>query len=117
MQLDWTRNDLLVITKSTKECILFRCHWDIQAVSGKSETTPIPDFIMQRYLSHFKRVVLWLDPDQAGLESTEKYLSLYPSLEVATVPQHIKEKDPTDIYEVWRKEKTTEIVKQSLKLN
>ncbi len=117
MQLDWTRSDLLVITKAMKECILFRQHWNIQAVAGKSETTNIPDFIMQQYLAHFKRVILWLDPDEAGIKSTKDYLSLYPSLEVAVVPQWITEKDPTDIYEMHRKDVTTQIVCQALKLN
>ena len=39
IKLDWTRNDLLVISKSSKENIFFRNHWNIQAVSGKSEGT------------------------------------------------------------------------------
>lgn len=116
IQLDWSRNDLLVITKAHKECILFRKHWDIQAVSGKSETTMIHPHIMQMYLSHFKRVVLWLDPDEAGLLFTQKYLSLYPSLEIACVPSEITQKDPTDIFEVHRYKVTTEVVKQSIKV-
>lgn len=116
LQLDWSRDDLLVITKSMKDCMLFRQHWNIQAVSGKSETTMIPDFIMQKYLKHFKRIVLWLDPDATGCASTEKYISLYPSLEVANVPSWVEQKDPTDMFEAMRLEKTTSLVKQILKL-
>lgn len=116
LQLDWSRNDLLVITKAMKECILFRKHWDIQAVSGKSETTMIPSHIMQMYLSHFKRIVIWLDQDTAGLESTQKYLSLYPTLEVAIVPQEVKEKDPTDMFEAKRYQQTTLLIKHVLKI-
>ena len=115
LQLDWSRDDLLVITKSMKDCMLFRQHWNIQAVSGKSETTMIPDFIMEKYLKHFKRIVLWLDPDATGCASTEKYISLYPSLEVAKVPEWVTQKDPTDIYEALRLEKTTSLIKQILK--
>jgi hypothetical protein len=116
LQIDWSRTDLLIITKAMKECILFRKHWNIQAVSGKSETTMIQDNFMQLLLSHFKRVVLWLDPDRAGCEATQKYVSLYPSLEVAKVPEWVTQKDPTDIYEVLRLEKTTSLIKQILKI-
>jgi hypothetical protein len=113
VQIDWTRNDLLVITKSLKECIFFRNHWDIQAVSGKSETTMIPYFLMCMYIKHFKRVLLWLDPDEAGLKATATYLNNYPTLEVAKIPR-LREKDPTDIFEVHRKQLTTEIVLSAL---
>lgn len=115
LQLDWSRNDLLVITKATKECILFRKHWNIQAVAGKSESIFIPDFIMQIYLSHFKRVVLWLDPDSAGIQFTGKYMQKYPKLIQAIVPPGL-EKDPTDIFEARRKKITTDIVKSVLRI-
>ena len=114
IQLDWTRNDLLVITKSMKECILFRQHWNIQAVAGKSESTMIPDFIMRQYLAHFKKIVIWLDFDETGIKFMEKYLHLYPKLTQAKVNQGITEKDPTDIFEAHRKQLTTDIVYSAL---
>lgn len=116
MQIDWSRNDLLVITKATKECILFRNHWNIQAVSGKSETTMIPPHIMEIYRNHFKRIILWLDPDEAGVRSTIKYCEMYPFLEVAVLPERLPEKDPTDIFEIHRKIYTTQIVNSALKI-
>ena len=116
LQIDWSRNDLLVITKSTKECILFRQHWNIQAIAGKSETTIIQPEIMLKCLNHFKRIVVWLDPDRTGIESTEKYISLYPSLIPAELPKGITEKDPTDIYEVRRFKETDLLIKKVLSL-
>lgn len=116
LQLDWNRNDLLVITKAMKECIFFRQHWAIQAVAGKSETTDIPDFLMRQYLKHFKRVVLWLDPDETGMRSTSKYLDVYPQLTAVTHLPDIGEKDITDIFEVRRLHQTTEIVKHYLSI-
>lgn len=117
IQLDWSRNDLLVISKSTKENIFFRNHWNIQAVSGKSETTFIPPHIMNMYLSHFKRVVLWLDPDEAGIRSSGIYKNLYPKLEVINFVPDVKEKDPTDIFEVHRKKFTQNLVSHVLKVS
>lgn len=117
IQLDWSRNDLLIITKSMKECIFFRNHWNIQAVSGKSETTEIPVFIMHQYLKHFKRVVLWLDPDEAGIRASNKYKDLYPELEVVTFVPEIKGKDPTDVYEINRYKYTTSLVSHMLRIS
>jgi len=116
IQLDWSRNDLLVISKSSKENIFFRNHWNIQAVSGKSETTFIPEFIMRQYIAHFKRVVVWLDPDEAGIRAMNHYKAMYPDVELVQFLAEIKEKDPTDIFEVHRKKVTTEIVRQILKI-
>lgn len=116
LQIDWSRNDLLVITKASKEIIFFRNHWNIQSVAGKSETTFIPDFIMQQYLKHFKRVVLWLDPDEAGVRSMNKYKELYPKLEIPNFANTVEEKDPTDIYEVHRYKFTTELVAYTLQI-
>jgi len=117
IQIDWNRNDLLVISKSSKENIFFRHHWDIQSVAGKSETTLIPDHIMKKYLGHFKRVVLWLDPDEAGIRSSIKYKELYPNLEVVNFVDSIKEKDPTDIFEVHRKKFTEDLISHVLQIN
>ena len=116
LQIDWTRNDLLLISKAFKEDIFFRNHWNIQAVSGKSETTYIPDFIMQKYLQHFKRVVVWLDPDEAGIRSMQYYKTMYPKIELVEFLPEVKEKDPTDIFEVHRKTFTTGLVYHMLKL-
>jgi len=117
IQIDWTRNDLLVISKSSKENIFFRNHWDIQAVSGKSESTYIPEHIMHQYLKHFRRVVLWLDPDEAGVRSMANYKNLYPDLEVIIFVNGIIEKDPTDIFEVHRKKYTSDLVSHMLKVS
>ena len=53
---------------------------------------------MEIYLSHFKRVVLWLDPDDTGVRSSRIYKNLYPKLEVVNFVPNVKEKDPTDIF-------------------
>ena len=71
---------------------------------------------MQQYLKHFKRVVVWLDPDETGIRSMQYYKTMYPKIELVEFLPEIKEKDPTDIFEVHRKKVTTEIVKYILKI-
>jgi hypothetical protein len=110
LQLDWTRNDYVIITKATKECMLFRQHWNIQAVAGKSENTMIPDFLMQKLRGHFKQVFIWLDPDGPGREAQQKYLDEYDWLIPLYTPENVVEKDPTDYYEVHRLNATTELI-------
>lgn len=116
MQLNWSRNDFLIITKSLKEVALFKQHWNIQAVSGKSETTFIDPYFMNMYLNHFSKVFLWLDPDEAGVKSTLKYMEMYPKLIPVNVPHWVQEKDPTDYYEVHRLHNTTEFINNMLSL-
>lgn len=85
--------DILIIDKSMKDLMFCRAigYW---AVSGKSETTIIPGGKMEELRRRFKRIFLMLDPDKAGLEQTDKYLSLYPWL----IPRFLKEaKDKTDL--------------------
>lgn len=114
LQIDWTRHDFVVLTKATKECMLFREHWNIQAVAGKSESTPIPKFIMDKLIEHFDRVYIWLDPDEAGIKATNNYIKEYPSLIKCVLPDEIAEKDPTDFYEVYRLKQTTKLISKVL---
>lgn len=110
LQLDWGRDDVLVITKATKECIVFRQHWNIQAIAGRSETSMIPRHIMVKVLSHFKRVILWLDQDKAGIQSMKKYVEMYPTLVPILLPSNVLQKDLTDILEVHGLDKTTNLL-------
>ena len=110
LQIDWSRNDYIIITKAMKECMLFRQHWNIQAVAGKSENTMISPELMEKLRSHFKHVFIWLDPDGPGKDARDKYLNMYPWLTPLNMPENVEDKDPTDYYEVHRQEMTTELI-------
>ena len=91
-------NDFLIITKAMKEVIFFRQHFDWDAVAGKSETTMIPNHLMLKLLKEYKRVYIWLDPDKAGQDSQNNYLTKYPSL-IPIKYNQTEQKDVTDRYE------------------
>jgi hypothetical protein len=90
------QNDWCIITKSSKEVLFFREHFDWDTIAGKSENTIIVRFMMLKLLSKFKHIFIWLDNDVAGQRAQAKYLAEYPFL--IPVYYDVPEKDPTDRY-------------------
>lgn len=95
-QIDWSNNDLLVITKSTKDVMWFKSHFGVEAVSPKSENTPISIQYIDYLKSHFKKIVYFFDNDQAGFDSAQKEIAR-THLEALYLPVGLP-KDPTDFY-------------------
>lgn len=85
-----------IITKSTKEIIFFREHFDWDTVAGKSESALIPRHMMLKLAQKFKYLFVWMDNDIAGQKAQLKYMQEYPFL----IPIYylVERKDPTDMY-------------------
>lgn len=98
LQLDWEKKDRCLITKATKECMFFAEHFALNAVAGKSESTEIPEYIMNILVNHFDEVDVWLDPDEAGEKMATIYSAKYDKVNIIRTPQFVSEKDATDIY-------------------
>lgn len=93
------KKEFAIITKSTKDIIFFRQHFDWDTVAGTSENTMIsPYFMTNTLLKKYKYVFIWLDPDEAGIAAQQKYLDLYPELIPIEFDPFIKQKDPTDLF-------------------
>ena len=97
LQLKYHKS-FIIITKAMKEVMFFRQHFDIDSVAGKSETTMIPDFIMQKLFQNYKHVLIWLDRDSGGQKATKAYLEKYPNLIPVNYSSDIEQKDVTDRY-------------------
>lgn len=98
--------DLLIIDKSAKD-VIFNRRLGYWAVAGKSETTMIPRPFMLNLKKRAKRMLLMLDPDDAGVTQTEKYLKEYPWLE----PKFLTDaKDKTDLRTKFGFEKSKQII-------
>jgi hypothetical protein len=95
LQLEY-KNDFLIITKSTKEILFFRSHFNWDAIAGKSETTMIRRYMMLRLVQKYKYIFIWLDNDVAGQKSQRAYLEEYPFL--IPIYYMVEKKDPTDEY-------------------
>ena len=102
------RFELLIITKSMKEVMMFD-EFGIDAVACASENTPIPQWFFDKVASRYKRVIIWMDND--GKESSEKF---YPNYTRVYVPIISKEKDPTDFHKHYGHEDTGRMIKQVL---
>lgn len=97
----------LIVDKSCKD-VIFCKRLGYDAVTGKSETTFIPERKMLELRDRFEEIYLMLDNDTAGKKMTERYLSLYPWLK----PRFLTiAKDKTDACRLVGIEETGHIVK------
>ena len=97
MQLKYV-NDFCIITKANKEINFFREHFDWDTVAGKSENTMIPDHMMKKLFTSYKKVFIWLDSDVPGINAQAKYIEKYPNLIPIIYPSYVTQKDVTDRY-------------------
>jgi len=97
MQLKYI-NAFCIITKANKEINFFREHFDWDTVAGKSENTMIPDHMMKKLFTSYKKVFIWLDSDIPGINAQAKYIEKYPNLIPIIYPSYVTQKDVTDRY-------------------
>lgn len=113
LQLTPGKGDLVVITKSTKDCLVLRS-FGIEAVSPRSESTPILPRQLELLEERFKKVVVWFDNDfekevNVGQELAKKYP--YPSV---MIPTHFKQKDVSDFRKAYGPHQTQQLINQLL---
>ncbi len=104
-----------VITKSLKEVMFFREHFDWDAIAGKSENTFIPEHLMQGLFEKYSKIYIMLDNDRAGINAQEEYLYKYPELISIIYPNSTLHKDPTDRYAFFKEHKKQQIVLNEIK--
>ena len=69
--------ELLILTKSRKDCICYKLTCGIPAVSMSSETTIPDDELIATLTGRFDRVVINLDNDEEGIKNTIKIADKY----------------------------------------
>ena len=86
--------NLLIITKSLKDvmCLYER---GFNAIAASSETTFIPDGILQSLRSKWKHIVILYDRDKTGMLESRKYSRQY-KLDAIFVHKKFKAKDVSD---------------------
>lgn len=115
-QLPETGN-LLVITKSMKDVMLFR-EFNIYAVSGTSESTPISDEVIEDLKRRFKMVVSLYDFDYTGVTGANKlkrdhgipYL-FFTNGRFGT--RNYMQKDLTDFYKMFGRMELLDLIHKS----
>ena len=111
-QLDKT-GDILVITKSLKDCACFK-GYKINAVAPSSESTFCSEEQIKEFKSRFKHIIVMYDQDKAGRHNMYKIRLKYPELDYFVIPSYLKAKDFSDLRKMYGEEKTKELLNQCL---
>ena len=86
--------NLLIITKSLKD-VMCLYEMGFNAIAASSETTFIPDNILQSLRSKWKHIVIIYDRDKTGMLEARKYSKQY-KLDAIFVHKKFKAKDVSD---------------------
>jgi len=86
--------DLLIITKSLKD-VMCLYEMGFNAIAASSETTFIPEDILQSLRSKWKHIVILYDRDAAGMQNARKYSRQY-KFDAIFVHKKFKAKDVSD---------------------
>lgn len=89
-----SKGDTLIITKSMKD-VMCLYEMGIPAISPSSESTFIPNDILEGLKKRFKRIIILFDRDKAGVKYLRK-MSLKTGLEGLLVHKKFKAKDISD---------------------
>lgn len=89
-----SKGDTLIITKSMKD-VMCLYEMGIPAISPSSESTFIPNDILEGLKKRFKRIIILFDRDNAGVKYLRK-MSLKTGLEGLLVHKKFKAKDISD---------------------
>lgn len=96
--------DLCIITSSLKDAMLFHTYGYAACAPG-SEMGFIPEDKLEELKRRFKEVLIFFDNDSPGITSAAKYAAKY-DLQYTYVPEEYPEKDITDFYKKYKKERT-----------
>ena len=86
--------NILFITKSLKD-VMCLYEMGFSAISPSSETTFIPDSILEELKTRFKHIIILFDRDEAGVKNARKYSKQY-GLDAIFVHKKFKAKDISD---------------------
>ena len=86
--------DILIITKSMKD-VMCLYEMGISAISPSSESTFIPNKVLEQLKKRFKRIIILFDRDEAGVKYLRK-MSLKTGLEGLLIHKKFKAKDVSD---------------------
>jgi hypothetical protein len=111
-QLDYSNNDLLIITKSRKEVEWFKDNLNIESICAKSESMMIPKEFIDYLTPRFKKIIVFLDPDAAGYKQAYNYQAIYGFKWYTILPCHFTfAKDPTDHNKLYGDTPTINLIK------
>lgn len=106
------KGDILVITKSLKD-VMCLYEMGIPAISPSSESTWIPNDILEQLKKRFKRIFICFDRDPAGVRNLRK-ISLKTGLEGFLLNKKLKSKDISDSIKLNGFEETKKFIEKEI---
>ena len=105
-------NDILILTKSLKDVMLLD-ELGYNAISLQSENIYLRQSIVTKLLEQYKEIIIFYDNDKTGKSSSKQIVGKYSFKEIF-IPNQYSEKDISDFYKTYGKEKTKQILKKIL---
>jgi DNA primase len=96
-ELDYSKNDLLIITSSLKDVMILNEVLGINAIAFSSESQIIKQSAVEYFNNKFKRVLIFYDSDKQGISYAKKQ-SLETGWDYIYIPELYDSKDPSDLY-------------------
>lgn len=104
--------DLLIISKAMKD-VMFLYSIGIPAVCPSSETSHIPENVINKLKRRFKKIIVWYDNDEPGINAAKKISKKY-NIPYTHIPIEYKEKDLTDFIVLHGLDKTKELINEKI---
>lgn len=111
-QLPKEGGDILVITKSLKDCMTFYS-LGITAIAPNSENLFITEAQYEKLKTKFKHIVLLYDNDLPGIQGMHKIKKAHPELTVMFIPRKYEAKDISDFRKKYGEIKTKELIESA----
>jgi len=100
--------DKLIITSSLKDVACLNENYQLTCIAAKSESTIIPEIIIEHLKLRFKEIIVYLNNDLAGINASKQYEEKY-NLKWIVNPLELS-KDPSDCMKNKQKNKLTEFL-------
>ncbi len=101
--------DKLIITSSLKDVCCLNENYNLNCVAPKSESTIIPEIIIEHLKSRFNEIIVYLNNDLPGINASKQYEEKY-NLKWIVNPL-VLSKDPSDVIKNNQKEELTKFLK------
>lgn len=105
--------DLLIITSSLKDVmVLYQLGYT--AIAPTSESTFVPDKYFEKQTNRFKKIILFMDSDAAGIKQSLKFNEKW-GLDYILIPRDINKKDVSDFNRAYGYESSVLLLNKLLK--
>lgn len=105
--------DVLVITKSLKD-VMCLSEFGVAAIAPCSEVLFISKQQLKALKSRFKKIIVFYDNDQPGIEGMRKIKKNFPELDFFWIPRSLGAKDTSDFVKKYGVAKTKECLSKVL---